>query len=69
MCLSFNSRYQLNIKNILKWYKYLQGVFETYLDPIFGVTKHFQVNVYTVMCKNVLQTFSKQTILLKTLNI
>ena len=44
----------VNIRNVLKWFKRLQYVFKTYLNPILWFSKHFQVNVYGVMFKNVL---------------
>ena len=41
----------VNIKNIFKWFKRLQNVFKTYLNPILRFSKRFQANVYTVMFK------------------
>ena len=39
------------IRNAFKWFKHLQNIFETYLNPILRFSKCFQVNVYTVMFK------------------
>ena len=41
----------VNIRNIFKWFKRLQNVFKTYLNPILWFSKRFQENVYTVMFK------------------
>ena len=41
----------VHIWNILKWFKHLQNVFKTYLNPILWFSEHFQVNVYAVMFK------------------
>ena len=43
-----------NIKNIFKWCKRLPNVFKTHLNPMFWVTKRFQVNADSVMFKNAL---------------
>ena len=42
----------VNIKNIFKWFKHLQNIFKPYLNPVFWVTKGFQVNIYIVMFNN-----------------
>ena len=43
--------YPVNIRNIFKWFKRLQNVFKTYLNPILWFSKHFQVYIYAVMLK------------------
>ena len=46
-----NCNIPVNIRNVLKWFKRLQNVFKTYLNPIFWFSKRFQVNIYPVMFK------------------
>ena len=41
----------VNIRNVFKWFKHLQDVFKTYLNPILWFSKRFKVDVYTVMFK------------------
>ena len=41
----------VNIRNIFKWFKRLQNVFKTCLNPILWFSKRFQVNIYAVMFK------------------
>ena len=63
----FKRTYSVNIRNVFKWFKRLQNIFKTYLNPFLWFSKPFQVNIYAVMFeKNVLETFSIQTFLLKT---
>ena len=46
----------VNIRNVFKWFKRLQNVFKTYLNPILWFSKCFRVKIYAVMFfkKNVL---------------
>ena len=46
--LNFNP---VNITNVLKWFKCLQNVFKTYLNPNLWFSRRFQVNIYSVMFK------------------
>ena len=56
-CLPVSSDFQcsgfvpVNNRNILKWFKRLQNVFKTYLNPVLWFSKRFQANVYAVMFK------------------
>ena len=47
--LSFSN--PVNIRNVFKWFKCLQNVFKTLLNPILWFSKRFQVNIYIVMFK------------------
>ena len=41
----------VNIRNVFKWFKHLQNIFKTYLNPILWFSKRFQVNFCAVMFK------------------
>ena len=45
----WNTYYPVNIRNVLKWFKPLQNVFKTYLNPILRFSKCFHVNVYDLI--------------------
>ena len=47
----FSHLFPVNIRNVFKWFKHLQNVFKTHLNPILWFSKRFQVNVYAVMFK------------------
>ena len=47
--LQCETNFPVNIRNVFKWFKRLQNVFKTYLNPLLWFSKRFQVNVYAVM--------------------
>ena len=43
--------YPVSIRNVFKWFKHLQNICKTYLNPISWFSKRFQVNAHAVMFK------------------